>query len=121
MSMRFRDEMNHPVLQKHINIIKELDDDRVMCVCYDDEKDRFFIIECCDEWYYRDLTKEDCIALSKLFHDIALAIPNTNTQNINLIPEVENGLQDFPVTKEENINSKWWLRKPPEPNSFVGN
>lgn len=118
--MRFRDETNHPVLQKHIEIINELDDDRVMCICYDDEKDRFFVVECCDEWYYHDLTRGDCIALSKLFHDIALVIPNDNSQDINLIPEVENGLLNVPTEKEENSDSKWWVRKPPQAvDSFI--
>lgn len=72
--MTFRCETNHPVLQKHIDILSKIDDDRVMCVCYNKEKNEFSITECCDEWFTYRLTKEDCIELSELFREIAEAI-----------------------------------------------
>lgn len=74
MTMTFRDETNHPVLQKHIDMLSKIDDERVMCVCYDKEKNAFSITECCDEWFTYHLTKEDCIELSALFREIAETI-----------------------------------------------
>lgn len=74
MTMTFRDETNHPILQKYINVIKELDDDRVMCICYDDVDNSFNITESCDEWYFHKLTKDECIKLSELFKEIAEVI-----------------------------------------------
>jgi hypothetical protein len=70
------DEVNHPVLQRHRNILKKMNDDRVMCVCYDNEKNNFSIMECCDEWFYHYLTKEECFELSEMFKEIAEAIEN---------------------------------------------
>lgn len=77
LSFKRREEygdVNHPVLQKYADILEKINDDRVMCVCYDKEKNTFFIIECCDEWFYHDLTKENCIELSELFKEIAESI-----------------------------------------------
>lgn len=76
MTSTFKYETNHPILQKHIKVLERLDDDRVMCVCYDNEQNKFFAIECCDEWYYHKLTKEDCIELSELFREIAEVLDN---------------------------------------------
>lgn len=71
MTPTFRYGTNHPILQKHIDILETLDDDRIMCVCYDGKQNNFYIIECCDEWFYHTLTKEDCIKLSEMFKEIA--------------------------------------------------
>lgn len=76
MSLSFKEreeygDVNHPVLLKHADILTTLNDNEVMCVCYDKEKNSFCIIECCDEWFSHSLTKEDCIKLSELFKDIA--------------------------------------------------
>lgn len=59
----------HPILQKHINLLRRLNDDRVMCVCYS-ESDGFYIEEQCDEWFSHTLTREECIELSELFKEI---------------------------------------------------
>lgn len=79
MSTSFKERVeenhvNHPVLLKHRNVLEKLNDCRVACICYDKEKNIFSIMECCDEWFYLDLTKNDCIELSELFKDIAGAI-----------------------------------------------
>ncbi len=63
----------HPVLQKHIELLQELNDDRVMCICYQENKEckEFYIEEQCDEYFKRTLTKAECIELSELFKEIA--------------------------------------------------
>lgn len=58
------------LLQKHKNLLKILSDDRAMCVGYT-EDGSYYILECCDEYYSHDLTKEECIELSELFKEIA--------------------------------------------------
>lgn len=66
----------HPILQKHIGILERLNDDRIMCVCYEEnEKHKeFYIEEQCDEYFNHTLTKEECIELSELFKEIADSI-----------------------------------------------
>lgn len=61
------------VLKKHKTLLKVLSDDKTMMVCYD-ENEGYYIMECCDEWYYHNLTKEECIELSELFKEIAEVI-----------------------------------------------
>lgn len=61
------------LLQKHKNLLKTLSDDRAMCVGYE-EGGSYYILECCDEYYFHDLTKEECIELSELFKEIADSI-----------------------------------------------
>lgn len=61
------------ILQKHRNLLKTLSNDRIMCVGYE-PYGKFYIEECCDEYFYHDLTKEECIELSELFKEIADAI-----------------------------------------------
>lgn len=62
-------------LQKHKNLLKTLSDDRVMCVEHRIHGN-FYIEESCDEWYYHDLTKEECLELSEMFKEIATEIDN---------------------------------------------
>lgn len=65
---------NNAILQKYVHLLKTLSNDRVMCVGHND--DGFFIIECCDEYFGHDLTKEECLELSEMFKEIAEAIDN---------------------------------------------
>lgn len=62
--------VQHPVLAKHFNLINDLACDRIFGVFYNKE-DGFWIEECCDNWFIRNLTKEDCLELSELFAEIA--------------------------------------------------
>lgn len=62
---------NCPVLQTHKKLLKTLSDDRVMCVGYGESGNDYYIMECCDEWFYHDLTKKECLELSELFKEIA--------------------------------------------------
>lgn len=109
---------NNEVLLKHIDLLKALSDDRIMCVGYE-QNGNFYLMECCDEYFYHDLTKEECIELSQLFYDIARMIPN-DCSKINLVKEIEDGLLDVPETREENSGSKWWLHwESSAPNGFA--
>lgn len=62
-------------LYKHEKLLKTLSDDRVVCIGYEQDG-TFYIQECCDEWYYHDLTKEECLELSELFREIAEDLDN---------------------------------------------
>lgn len=64
---------SNKTLKKHRGLLETLCNDRVMCVGYEDD-DTFFIQECCDEWYYHNLTREECIELSELFKELAQEI-----------------------------------------------
>lgn len=63
---------NNEILKKHIDLLRKLSSDRIMCVGYD--KGNFYLIECCDTYFYHELTKEECKELSELFKEIAEAI-----------------------------------------------
>lgn len=70
----FKAMINHnKILEKHIELLRNLSDDRIMCVGYEQDG-RFCLMECCDEYFYHDLTKEECLELSKMFKEIAEAI-----------------------------------------------
>lgn len=62
--------VQHPVLAKHFDLIKDLAYDRIFGVFYDEE-DGFWIEECCDNWFKHTLTKEECLELSEMFAEIA--------------------------------------------------
>ena len=64
---------NNKILLKHIDLLKSLSRDRIMCVGYE-QNGNFYIMECCDEYFYHDLTKEECFELSELFKEIAEVI-----------------------------------------------
>jgi hypothetical protein len=64
---------NNQVLKKHEELLRTLSDDRIMCIGYEQDGN-FYLIECCDEYFYHNLTKEECIELSELFKEIAEAI-----------------------------------------------
>lgn len=114
----FNETINHnKILEKHIELLRNLSDDRIMCVGYNHDGS-FYLMECCDEYFYHDLTREECIELSNLFHDIALSMP-PNYSEINLIKEIENGLLEAPAIKEDSSYLKRWVYKPPTPKGFI--
>ena len=61
------------ILLKHIDLLRKLSDDRIMCVGYE-LCGNFYLVECCDGYFYHDLTKEECLELSRMFKEIAEAI-----------------------------------------------
>ena len=67
----FKDMTQHQLLQKYIELLKELSDDGVVCVGFDEADNKFYLVECCDVWFYHGLTKENCLKLSELFKEIA--------------------------------------------------
>ena len=65
--------LGNKTLQKYEDLLRTLSNDRVMCVGYEPDG-TFYIQECCDEWYYHNLTKEECVRLSEMFKEISEAI-----------------------------------------------
>lgn len=61
------------ILQQHRSLLSKLYEDRVMIVGYEHD-DTFYIQECCDDYFYHDLTENECIELSELFGEIAVAL-----------------------------------------------
>lgn len=64
----------HEVLLKHKELLKSLSDDRVLCVCHNPKNNSLYLLECCDEWFSHDLTKEDCLELSEFFKELAACL-----------------------------------------------
>ena len=67
------EQVKHPIIQKHRDLLELLADERIFCVMYD-ETNHFFLLECCDEYYAYDLNQEDCLELSEMFKELAEAI-----------------------------------------------
>lgn len=63
---------NNKTLLKYESLLRKLVDDRIMCVGYEQDGS-FYLVECCDEYFIHDLTKEECLELSEMFKDIAEA------------------------------------------------
>lgn len=61
---------NNKTLLKYEDLLRKLVDDRIMCVGYE-QNGNFYLVECCDEYFIHDLTKEECLELSEMFKDIA--------------------------------------------------
>lgn len=61
------------VLDKHIDILKVFNHDRIFSIDYSTEKG-FRIEESCDDYFSHTLTKEECLKLSEMFKDIASCI-----------------------------------------------
>lgn len=70
----FDDEAKHYILQKHIGILKTLNNEGVLYICYDTNSKVFYIRESCDEWFTHKLTKADCVELSELFKELSEVI-----------------------------------------------
>lgn len=60
-------------LKKYESLLRVLSEDNVVCVGYEHDGS-FYIMECCDEYFNHDLTKEECLELSEMFKEIAEAI-----------------------------------------------
>lgn len=70
----FNDMINgDTILEKHRSLLKTISDDKTMMISHY-ENEGYAITECCDEWYYHELTKEECLELSELFKEIAEVI-----------------------------------------------
>lgn len=67
----FQASTRHPVLIKHTKLLEKLNDEHVMCVCYNRDDKSFYLLECCDDWYNIEINKSDCLELSQMFKEIA--------------------------------------------------
>lgn len=70
----------HSIIQKHISLIERLANDRIFAIFYGEYgvSDKFYIEECCDNWYSHVLTIEDCKELAELFSEIANELEKNN-------------------------------------------
>lgn len=69
--------MGHPILHKHLELLRTFMGDGVMCV-FHSESDGFWMEECCDNYYCHTLTKEECLELSEMFKEIAISMEEKN-------------------------------------------
>lgn len=68
----FNECITDDILQKHKGILKILSmDSRVMCVCKDNERNEFYLQECCDDYFTHTLSRVECVELSEMFKEIA--------------------------------------------------
>lgn len=63
--------LNHPILKKHIDLLKKLSVDSRVLIVGKSNDNGFFVSECCDGWYSHKLTKDECVELSELFRELA--------------------------------------------------
>lgn len=78
--------LEHPIIQKHIGIIEKMANSRIFAVFYGEYggKRKFYIEECCDNWFSDDLNIEDCKELAELFIDIADELKNNNLNKMEI-------------------------------------
>ena len=61
---------DNKILLNHYDLLETLAyDDSVVCVGYKNGK--YYLFECCDEYFGHKLTKKECIELSEMFKEIA--------------------------------------------------
>lgn len=75
--------MEHPIIQRHIDLIERFANDRIFTIFYEDydnQGKKLIIEECCDNWFNRTLTIEDCKELAELFTDIANELENNKSK-----------------------------------------
>lgn len=60
------------ILSKYEKVLEEFSRDRVFSITH--EEDGFYIFEKCDEYFCHKLTRKECLDLSGLFKEIAVAI-----------------------------------------------
>lgn len=63
------EDMHHPILEKHRDLLQKLIDERVFKVGHADGI--FYLLEECDEYFGIELRKEQARELSDLFGEIA--------------------------------------------------
>ena len=63
-------QLMHPIIQRHKDLLKRISDERVMTIMFE-KPDKFFLVECCDEYFSHTLTRNECLELSELFKEIA--------------------------------------------------
>lgn len=62
----------HEIIKEHKYLLDKMKKDRIFSLCF--ENNKFYLDEQCDNYFSHELTKEDCIELSKMFDEIANAI-----------------------------------------------
>lgn len=65
--------VEHPILLKHKELLSNLVRERIFGIFHTNEYG-FYIQECCDNYFERQLTKEGCLELSEMFKEMAYSI-----------------------------------------------
>ena len=62
-------------------ILRDIYDKRIFLIESNaNNANKFRITEACDEWFYYDLTKEQCLELAKVFSDLAKCFEDCDNQ-----------------------------------------
>ncbi len=67
------EQLQHPIIQKHRNLLENLSSERIFSILFTKETG-FSIIEGCDDYFSHDLRKDEAKELSKLFEEISKII-----------------------------------------------
>ena len=59
-------------LLKKTEEVEKINSERVFSI--QNQNDEFWLVEECDEYFFHELTKQDCLELSELFAEIAKLI-----------------------------------------------
>ena len=99
-----QENINDTILKKYKNLIKKLSiDNRVLCICKDNENGEYYLEECCDNYFKYTLTKEDCLQLAKLFNEIANECKDKNEASVS---DIESMVFDKLITKKQRLTAK---------------
>ena len=63
---------DYPEFEKYKNLLEKINSERVFSI--QNKNDEFWLVEECDEYFFYELTKQDCLELSELFAEIAKLI-----------------------------------------------
>ena len=64
--------MSKVEFEKYKNLLEKINSERVFSI--QNKNDEFWLVEECDEYFFHELTKQDCLELSELFAEIAKLI-----------------------------------------------
>lgn len=70
MNYETDEQLQHPIIQRHKKLLQTLSNDRACTILHDEPK-KFCLLECCDDYFGHDLTKDECTELSELFGELA--------------------------------------------------
>lgn len=57
------------IFDKHKSLLDKMKEDRIFSICF--ENDAVYLNEQCDDYFSHQLTKEECLELSRLFGKLA--------------------------------------------------
>lgn len=95
--------------EKHKNLIESFMSERVFNVKYNYLNNKFFIREMCDQWFSRELNKEDCEELSEMFSELANKIveyeKNPPKEHFDAVKKLEKEKEEEKIRKKNIAKS----------------